>query len=464
MNAARPPEGAPVGAAAAAYDALAAQVHGARDASQLAFLACNATRSLVPYRQAALVEIPEAAGRVRLAGHSGLADVDRNAPYALWLADVVQHLRPQLDALPAQARVLPVSPAMLPEHLAEHWADWLPAHVWLLPLPDPEGHTLAVLLLARDTPWPTEIALRSQEHLLLQAAALYGYAWWALTRRRPRLGGFWRRVPRARALRWGAVAVAALLVVPVREYSLVPAEVVSTRSQVIASPRDGVVRRMVVAPNTPVKAGQPIAELDDTTLYNRRAVAQAALSTAQTEQLQTTQRAIENQNAKAEMHLAEGRLRERVIEEASLARELEQLVIRAPADGVFIYSDPDDWAGRPVQTGERVGLLADPQALGVHLWAPVNEPVNLASGAPVTLFLSVSPLDPVAATLDYAGYQVVESPGGVASYLLRGTLAGQAPLARIGLRGTGRITGGWTPLGYLMLRRPLAALREWGGW
>lgn len=51
-----------------------------------------------------------------------------------------------------------------------------------------------------------------------------------------------------------------------------------------------------------------------------------------------------------------------------MQRELEKLSIRARSSGVFVYTDPDDWAGRPVQTGERIGLLADPTKLGVRAW------------------------------------------------------------------------------------------------
>lgn len=167
--------------------------------------------------------------------------------------------------------------------------------------------------------------------------------------------------------------------------------------------------------------------------------------------------------AKAELNLAQGRLREREVEVDSLERELAQLSIQAAAPGVFVYSDPDDWAGRPVQTGERIGQLADPGQLGVQAWAPVGEAVNLRAGAPMTVFLSVAPLAPVSAVLDHAGYQAVDAPDGVASYVLRGHLEGDPKRARIGLRGTARVSGDWTVLGYLLLRRPFAALREWCG-
>ena len=68
--------------------------------------------------------------------------------------------------------------------------------------------------------------------------------------------------------RAGLVLLLLLLVmlIPIREYTLVPAEVISLNSEVIAAPSDGVIHQMKVPPNTPVVAGQVLAELDDTTL------------------------------------------------------------------------------------------------------------------------------------------------------------------------------------------------------
>lgn len=445
-----------------AFHALAAKVHAAASAADLGFIFCNETHALAPYRQAALVGF-FGARRTQLAGHSGLADIDANAPYALWLADVANHVRKQLDALPAGARVLALSPAMLPPALSAQWADWMPDHVWVMSLAGPDGKARAALFLGRETPWPAEFDAAAPEYLLLQAAQTYGYAWWSLTQRRRSIGTLWASLWARKSFRIALAAVPLVLLIPVREYALVPAEVVSNHTQVISSPREGVIKRMVVKPNTPVQAGEVLAELDDSTLYNRLAVAQAALGSAHTDLLQASQRAIETQAAKADINMAEGKERERQVDVDALQREIAQLAIKAPSAGVFVYSDPNDWAGRPVQTGERVGLLADPDVLGLQAWAPVNEAVNLKPGAAMTMFMRVAPLAPVDARLDYAGYQVIEAPNGIASYLLRGTLDGQPGEARIGLRGTARISGDWTLLGYLMFRRPFAAAREWCG-
>jgi biotin carboxyl carrier protein len=339
----------------------------------------------------------------------------------------------------------------------------MPAHVWILALAGPDGEIRALLMIARETPWNTTLTADDPEYALLQLANLYGYAWWALHARPSRVRRWWRTITSRRQLLRMAAALLIILLVPVREYTLAPAEVISLHSEVIASPRDGVLRRMIVLPNTPVHAGQVLAELDDTTLRNRLEVAKAELATADTEMHQAAQQAIETQSAKADLGLAEGKWREKQVDVASMQREVDKLAIKAPADGVFVYSDPDEWAGRPVQTGERIGLLADPHVLGVRAWAPVSEPTNLAPGAPMTLFLRVAPLHPIDARLDSAGYQPVEAPNGIASYVLRGTLDGDTRDARIGLQGTARVSGRWNLFGYLLLRRPIATLRAWCG-
>lgn len=446
---------------ASVFYALMGRVKAAQSPEELGFIICNETRALVEYRQAALLKYT-AAGRAQLVAHSGLSDTDRNTPYALWLAAVAKEIAPQCAALPEGARVMALSAGQLSASLAQEWDEWLPAHVWALALAGPEGHLHALLILARDTPWPVQLSVESAEYTLLQLGSLYGYAWWTLAARPSRLQ---RLLPSSvrRRIALALVLLMVILLIPIREYTLVPAEVISLNSEVIAAPSDGVIRRMTVAPNTAVTAGQVLAELDDTTLKNRLAIAQAELATAALNMHQSSQQAIEDQNAKAELALAEGKWREQKVQVASLQRELEKLSIRAQSSGVFVYSDPDDWAGRPVQTGERIGLLADPTRLGIRAWAPVAESTNLNTHAPMTVFLKVAPLHPLNAQLDYAGYEAVEAPNGVASYLLRGSLNEPNPLARIGLQGTARVTGEWSVLGYLIFRRPLATARAWCG-
>ncbi|MCU0765860.1 MAG: biotin/lipoyl-binding protein [Gammaproteobacteria bacterium] len=427
----------------ATAQALAAGARAATDARTLAFLVCNETRQLLPFRLAALF-VPARRGGWRLHTHSGLAVLDERTPYRLWLESLVARVAPALDAPRT------VGPGDLGDAAAD-WDEWLPAGVLLLPLRGPEDSLAAVWLVARDTAWALPPPAGSAEAALLALAAVYGHAWWAWERPRRRGAG-------ARALRWAPLLALGLLALPVRESALAPAEVTAVDAQVITAPQDGVVRAMRVAPNTAVRAGDVLLELDDTVLANRRGVTQEALRTARADLLQAEQKAFDDAASRAEVAVLRGKVAEREAELESLGRQLERLAVRAPADGLFIYGESSDWAGRPVQTGERVGLLADPARLGLTAWLPVADAINLEPGAGLTLYLHVAPLTPLDGRLSETSYQAVVSPEGVASYRVRGELDDAGP-ARIGLKGTAKIYGGRVPLAYLVFRRPLAALR-----
>ena len=144
--------------------------------------------------------------------------------------------------------------------------------------------------------------------------------------------------------------------------------------------------------------------------------------------------------------------------------QLARIDVVAPHAGVAVFGDPDDWLGRPVSTGERIMLLANPDKPGVLIHLSVADAMALEVGAPVKLFLTILPLSPMDAKVTETSYQAVLSPEGVASYRLRATFDDADSRARIGLRGTAKVYGGWVCLGYYLLRRPLATLREWSGW
>jgi hypothetical protein len=149
---------------------------------------------------------------------------------------------------------------------------------------------------------------------------------------------------------------------------------------------------------------------------------------------------------------------------AAVQAQLSRVDVVAGEDGIVVFGDPDDWLGRPVTTGERIMLLANPKKPGILIHLPVADAVSLDIGASVKLFLTVMPLSPLNATITETSFQAVLSPSGIASYRLRAAFVDADETARIGLRGTAKVYGGWVAMGYYLLRRPLATLREWSGW
>ena len=108
-------------------------------------------------------------------------------------------------------------------------------------------------------------------------------------------------------------------------------------------------------------------------------------------------------------------------------------------------------------------LIANPARLGVLVHVPVADAIALKPGAPVRLFLHVAPLAPLDGEVIETGYQAMPSPDNIASYRIRGSLDVGSDGSRIGLKGTAKLYGSRVALGYWLLRRPLAAAREWAG-
>lgn len=98
-----------------------------------------------------------------------------------------------------------------------------------------------------------------------------------------------------------------LFLIPVRQTSLAPAEVIALDAEAVAAPIDGVVKTIHVRPNQAVQVGQPLFSLDDTTLRNRLEVAQKSVAVADAELQAATQKAFDSFQSKGDLSLLRGR-------------------------------------------------------------------------------------------------------------------------------------------------------------
>jgi multidrug resistance efflux pump len=415
----------------------------------LRFTIVNETHALTPYRQAALFELDGA--KMHLVAASGLVSVANDSPFAVWLTQFAQRF-------PREAAVHRLDFDEASNDDAQNWSEWLPDHLLLVPLRGKQGDVRAWAMYAREEPWSD-----AESSFLERLHATYAYCHATLAQTGQ---GGWRRVKKLfnQRNRWliaGGLALSMLI--PIRLSVLAPAEVIALNAKTVSAPQDGVVGSFAVQPNARVKAGDLLFSLDDSTLSNRRQVALQALEVAKADAHIAQQRAFDDTKSKAEVAVAMGRVREKEAELAAVDAQANRVEVRADQDGVAIFADTNDWVGKPVQTGERVIQLAQPEDSGVLIWLSVSDAINLQIGAPVKLFLHTEPLSPRSAKLVEASYQASISPDGVAAYRLRAKFDEGTQLPRIGLRGTARISGDWVMLGYFLFRRPLSTAREWTG-
>lgn len=435
---------------------------------ELLFAMANETLALAPYRTALVFAARR--GRLRLSCVSGLSTVEPNGAFTQWAEKVAEELLARTAAPAAEGEGAPAarrefSSGDVVEALRPLWAEYWPERISAFPLAGASGVPLGLVVYLRDHPWPEPLLPLLDTLHRVQGAAL----------QRLRGGGFMGRGGgvwgRGRGWLLGgavcAAVAAALLLVPVRQFVVAPAEIVSLDTTAVTSPLDGVVASLSARPNQAVRKGDELFRLDDTTLRNRYKSAQEALEVARADFVASSHRALLNlpgtaQSASTEAGVLRGRIAERLAELAYLREQLQLLVIRAPRDGIAVYGQENDWIGKPVSAGQRVMDVADATKPGVLVWLPVADAIQMTPGAPVQVVLQADPLNPRTATLDQASYLAMRSPDGVAAYRLLASLPPDATV-RLGLRGSARLDGQEVSLGYFLLRRPITAARQWLG-
>lgn len=418
---------------------------------ELDYLIVNTTHRLVPYRQAVLwrdSDMPVAL--------SGLVSLDENAPMIRWLKALHHNV---LSGLPPG----PIDVPSLSEEDQVTWGEYLPQFAIWLPDVRKEGSS-AGLLVVRDMAW-TE-----QESTLLEE---WWQVWAHAHRSLQRGGQGHRRLSFDKVMRWIMpadqpwyrtrltwilVALLFLMFLPVRMTVNAPGQLVPINPLWVRAPIEGVVAEVLVRPADRVEAGDPLFRFHDEVLKSRLEVSRQALKTAMGQHQQLIQHALSGEEFGAELIEAAGSIEQKSAELEFLESRLNDSTVRAERDGVAIFDSASKLIGQPVGVGERIMRIVNPDQSEIEAWLPVADAVDLPIGSPVNLYLRSSPLTPVKGRVRYVAYDATERPNGNVAYRVRANVE-KVDRYRVGLKGTSRLSGRWTTLGYWIFRRPIASLR-----
>lgn len=418
--------------------------------AELQFHLANEMRRVLRFRQAFVLDVPTAGAPV-VRTVSSLATVEGESALIQWAQATVAGL--QADA--GLSKVIGFD-AKAYADVGAGAADMAYPFAFLmwLPLPDREGAVRAGVLLADAQPWR-----QADQVIAERLGSTYAHAWFALAPHRAR----WSPKAHRRWLIGAAVLAVGALAVPVRLSALAPVEVVPAQPAVLASPIQGVIDKVLVAPNTPVKAGDAVISFEDTRLRNEQALAEQRLAVARARSLRSSQAAFGSPDASHEVAINKAELDLAQVEFQYATDVLQRTRLAAPMAGVVVYSDRRDLEGRPVEIGQQLVQIADPKQVEFHIELPARDSIVLGDTAEVTVYLDSSPLHPIPAQLVRASYQARPTADKVLAFTLTAQPEpGGTPL-RIGSRGTAQVYGERVPLVYKIVRRPLAALRQWAG-
>lgn len=418
----------------------------AREASreELPFVIANETVRALPYDQAVLWDVRTDG----IAALSGAARIDSGAPYVLML----NRLYRLVETTPDRDKPHLLSPEIVDKAIGGQDITLAPHLVWW-PLQF-RDQTVAVLMLGRRDPWTD-----GDELVLNQLCGSYAQAWeLARLPTAPVRRGHAQRL-RKMALVGAAVLVVALGLLPVRQSTIAPAEVVARTPAFVRAPFAGVVDAITVPPNTPVRAGQIVVRLERRQLEAEYGVAAKAYEVATAQYRQASQEAIADPRAREQLATLRGKLDEARTDFDYRKARLERADIPAPAAGIAVFSDPAEWIGRPIEVGERIMQVAPATSSRIEIELPAAEATTFEEGAVVSFFSNLNPDQPVDGHLVFASYTSAMTPSGVLSYVARADLDG-GDVLRLGIKGTAKVFGPRRPLALWLLRKPVAYLRQ----
>ncbi len=430
---------------------LEADMRKAASLQELLVLTVNAARPLMNCRQIFAVALERPAGLAIVAA-SDLAAVDRGTPLAGWIERVLTRLKSDAGLQARREFTLRSYSVETDEAARLYPLD----KALFVPLTSRDGRCEHGLLCLRETPWreaDVTIAQRVAETAAHATDALrVGRVAWDVL-----------RVDRERLKQMAAAGIL-IAMFPVSMTTLAPLEIAPREPFVVAAPIDGVVDEILIAPSSEVTEGQVLLRFADTISRNKFIVAEREVAVADARLKKSMQQAFSDVRGRHEIGIAQAELQLKRAERDMARDLLGRSVVKAQRAGTVVFGDPRDLVGKPMQTGEKIMEIADPGKIEIRIDVSVNESTTLWAGARVKAFLDSSPLRPREAQLVRADYQARLREGNALSFRAVALIEDDGkPLPRLGVRGTAQIYGNTVPLFYYLLRRPIAALRQWTG-
>lgn len=410
------------------------KIRQADSVAALGFVVTNLPRSFLSYAQAIFWR-RTGAGDIVALGASGGIVINRESP-------AVIRLQKALASLLKEDK--PFSSGQRPESLSE----WFPAHYMLM------HNDKAGMIVFRNLAFQADEKARLQ---LLQQTFVHAVN--ALLNQRQPLIIKQFPITKKFVMTTAAVLVAVSLL-PVRQTTVAPAEVISTHSRIVTAPSAGVIKDLLVQPNQIVKRGQLLYTLDQTDLINQVKVAQKRLSAASEQVRKASLQVLHSGEAREQLAALKIMLNKAQQEYGYQQKLLAKTRVVAPQAGVVIFSDTDDLLGRPVQQGQSVLEIAAPNQKRVSVWLPIDNLIETPEHADIKLTFNNTPFTHYQARLATMNYRALSDPQHGLSYKIRADFKINRDLPRIGVQGTAKIYGNKVSLFYALFNKPINYVRR----
>lgn len=419
---------------------------------ELHVLAANALSALTRSGQVLLWKM-SIWGKPELVAIAGLTQIQRHNDLTNWFEGL--------------ARVCLISgtdefeelPTPIPDpHLEAQRGQYLFQHTVHGLLRDKQQAVIGGVFLSKSTPW-TDVEI--------WIARKYGQALCG------HLGHFlihqfqWDRVRQRVTSRYGVIGVAlglvGILCMPVHLRAIASVEITARDARPITASQDGVIEKVMVRPNQEVTAGQVLVLYDGAVVRNRLEVARQNVFIMQAELDRSVGKAFEDDTSRNALRTLRARVQEKTAEMRYLQQLASRLEVVAPSAGLVIFSDAEEWVGRPLQMGERIMHLADRDKVWMTLLVAPEDAIAGMEQSQVKVNLDINPFESVTGQVRESSYEALPQPDGRIAYVLRARLDEGHAVPRIGLRGVATVYGERVSLGYFLFRKPMRVMQRFLG-
>lgn len=260
---------------------------------------------------------------------------------------------------------------------------------------------------------------------------------------------------------------AAMIFISVPDMALVAANLSSNSINLVRSEVSGVIASVEVEDGATIGKGDLLFVLDTDQIEAQINIARAQAQQLLAEYEQASLASISEVQARRRMATLRGDLFQKNQQIAFLEHQKNLHFITAQRGGLIDLESVDDFVGVPVDIGNVLASIVDPQTIEVSLEMPVASATNVSIGDRVTFFPFAAPWATLTAEISRVGLTPEIDGMGVPIYKLGARLNDpQNPLALelgLGEAGRARIDSKKIRLGHYLLRRPLAWIRQKSG-
>ena len=426
--------------------------------SELFYSIVNQTIEIINYEQAVLVGL-DYSSKLKVEAISNVVSVDSTSPFVQYILDLANSLK----KIYSNDEIKLVNQTELSKDIKEQIKEFSPSNIVWIPLKTIKNNIEVefYLILFRND-------FFEQKDIEILSYLATSYKYFLFANRKDSLKTKLRNLKiNNKYLKYSLIAIFLAMFLPIKMSVIAPCEIQAKDPFVVTSPIDGSIDEIKVNSNDKVSNDELLVKIKDVDLINTYEIAKKKLDTVEAELHSMKQAGFYDIDKKSQISRLESEV---ALKEAELNYSkslLDKTNIYSQTQGIAIVDNPNEWKGKPVITGEKILLIANPNEVEIKIMLSVKDALFLKENADVKIFLDNKIFETWDAKISEIFYKPQVTPENIVSYKIIADfndLKQNDEIPKIGLRGTAKIYSQNVTLFFYLFRKPITSLRQLIAW